>query len=180
MMARLLREKRSGSRVAAKLSRVVSLIPRKVAHKVRREYMLPRDRHHIVIGSPSLVLPFLLLVGKVGHIESLIACEQIQAEEIFLAGSVVEFEEAFYRPPIVVKVLNRRRVKKAVRCRTGGADEITELARVAAYIKRSFKRRKASSRQRHAAGVRNLKPRARSDCDDSRELVTVLRGNIRG
>src|SRR2546426_6741090 len=103
MMARLLCENRGGCHVAAELRRVVSLIPRDVAHEVWREDVLPRKRRHIVIRFSSLVLSFLLLIGKIRHIELLIASEQIQAEEILVAGRVIKFEEALYRSAIVMK-----------------------------------------------------------------------------
>src|SRR5262245_694553 len=114
LMARLLGEDRSGQRVAAQLGGIVSLKRRKVACKVGREDMFPRERFHVIAGLAALVLSRLFLIGQVRDIETLAIEREIEAEHVFLARSVIELEETLDGPALIVEIFERGRIEEAI------------------------------------------------------------------
>src|SRR5262249_48078799 len=113
--------------------------------------MFPRERLHMITSLVGRILPRLVLIRQVRHIEALAIEKEIETEQVFRIRGVVEFEEAFDSAALIMEVLDRGRIEEAIRGRASGAHEIAEFPRMAADIKRSLEIREAAARERHTA-----------------------------
>src|SRR5262249_17546842 len=122
VMPRLFGKYRTGLFIASQICRVVSIVPREVRNQIWGEDMLPRYRLHVVVGAPPLILSLFFMVGEIRNVELLVVAEYVKPEDIFLARSVIEFEKTFYCSPVIVEVLDCRRIQKSIGGRACRAD----------------------------------------------------------
>src|SRR5438477_9681842 len=135
MMPRLLREHGPCLLVASKLRGVVSLISREVAHEIRRKNVLPGKRLHVVLSAAPLVLSLRFLVRQIRDVKTRVVKEQIEPKKILVAWGVVDLREAVYGLTVVMGIFNSRRIEKTIRGRARRANEVAELACMAADVK---------------------------------------------
>src|SRR5262249_15089439 len=110
-MARLQGKYRPCCVVASQFGEIISVKGGQIADQIRREDVLPRDRLHVVVEPPALILAFRLLIGKVRHVKARSAEAETRPHQISRRRRVIEFEETLKRFAFVVKILYGRRIK---------------------------------------------------------------------
>ena len=98
-MARLLCKDRRSGGVASEFCCIVTLISSEISHQIRRENVFPRQRLHIIVRAPPLVLSFIFLVREIGHIKPLpIGEDNGERSKLFNPHEVVEgFSKRFFQ-----------------------------------------------------------------------------------